>query len=108
MGQIEQISIYQKYNTVSPEVEKLLELSLKNFRGQQLREVNCPRCHICLDKVSKGATGFLKTKCPKCKHEDILDLRIFRTAKTKHNGPKVKPLPSFIPGKINFLRQDMF
>ncbi len=108
MEKVKQNPIYQKYSTVSPEVEKLLALSLKNFEGHQLRDVYCPRCHICLDKVSKGTIGFLRTKCPKCKHEDIIDLRIFRTAKNKQGGPIVKPLPAFMPGRINFLRQDLF
>lgn len=104
----ETITKYQRYNQVSPEVEKLLALSLKNFEGHTLRDVNCPRCHICLDKVSVGTTGFLRTKCPKCKHEDILDLRYFRTAKVKCGGPKVKQLPTFMPGWINLLRQNLF
>ena len=99
---------YQIYNNVSPKVEQLLAQSLKNFEGDSLRPVYCPRCHMCLEMVGTKTTGFLKAKCPKCKHEDILDLRIFRTAKTKQGGPKVKPLPAFIPGWINFLRQDLF
>lgn len=99
---------YQIYDKVSPEVEKLLALSLKNSEDEKLRNVNCPRCHLFLNKVSTNTVGFIITKCPKCKHEDVLDLRIFRTAKTKQDGPIVKQLPEFIPGRINLFRQDLF
>ena len=99
---------YQKYNSVSPGVELLLAQSLKNFEGHSLRNVNCPYCGFCVDRVGKDNTGFIFARCPKCKHEQILDLRYFRTAKVKQSPIKKKPIPEFVPGLINFLRQDLF
>lgn len=99
---------YKRYDVVTPEVEELLAQSLRNFEGHILRNVNCPFCGFCVDKVGKDNTGFIFARCPKCKHEQILDLRYFRTAKVKQDGPKIKSVPAFMPGLINFFRQDQF
>lgn len=99
---------FQRYNIISAEVKRLLELSEKNFEGQSFREVKCPHCGTCVGRVGVNNTGFIYSRCTKCKHEHVLDLRYFRTARIRKSEVKVKPLPEFMPGLINLLRQDLF
>ena len=60
---------------------RLLRISSQEADPLSERVLRCPLCKFKLQTVFSDATGHMRIKCPKCKHDFILNIAYFRTMK---------------------------
>ena len=67
-----------KFSLPTPEIQRKLELCVKEAAGLTLRDVRCPFCNFLVSRVFSDVGGHYLAKCQKCKKESILNFAYFR------------------------------
>ena len=78
---------YDRFGTISAEIQALLDKSKESVGGRTERKVRCPQCGYVLFAAFGHSDIPVMVRCKKCKFEGILNLGMFRTVGRKYRKP---------------------
>ncbi len=61
-------------NMPSDDLKMKIVRAREFIRNKESRNIRCPYCKHIAFVVFAGSTGYVETKCRKCKHEVLVDL----------------------------------